>query len=292
MANRSISENFGEQAFGSSPASVAGSMGIPPKKVVVGVGISMTDYNSATASVAQLIQRNRIDPERPGQYVCVTSVHGIITAHEDEQFRDILNDGTIVTPDGMPVVWAMRSFGARNQQRVYGPTLMLHVCESAARLGHRIFLYGTRPSTLTALSQNLKANFPSLQIAGAYAPPFRPLTPEEDAECVKAIHDSGADLIFVGLSTPKQERWMVAHRETLAGTVMIGVGAAFDFHAKQLRQAPAWMQRSGLEWLFRLICEPARLWRRYLLTTPRFLPLWGLQKLGIIRYAQPRSTAP
>ena len=255
-----------------------------PKKVIVGVGVSMTSYGQAAESVAHCVERNRETPHVPAQYVCVTSVHGVIDAHHDPSFRDILNEAYLATPDGMPIVWAMRSFGARQQQRVYGPTLMLALCEQAARLGHRIFLYGARPDTLSALCLNLRSQFPDLQIAGTIAPPFRPLTPEEDADCVRKIHDSGADLVFIGLSTPKQERWMHAHRQSLPATVMVGVGAAFDFHAGQLRQAPSWLQDRGLEWLFRLAMEPKRLWRRYLLTTPLFLPLWGLQKLGFARY--------
>ncbi len=178
----------------------------------------------------------------------------------------------------MPVVWALRSFGYRNQQRVYGPTLMLEICRRAAALGHRVFFYGGREETLFALKERLINRFPELQIGGAYSPPFRELTSEEERSVQAQIRESDADIVFVGISTPKQERWMCEHQYGFPGLTLIGVGAAFDFLAGRVRQAPGWMQRNGLEWLFRLMTEPDRLWRRYLLTTPQFLPLWAKQK--------------
>jgi N-acetylglucosaminyldiphosphoundecaprenol N-acetyl-beta-D-mannosaminyltransferase len=184
----------------------------------------------------------------------------------------------------MPVVWAIRSFRHPKQTRVYGPDLMLTLCQRAAECGQRVFLYGARQDTLEALENNLRSRFPQIEIVGKISPPFRPLTAEEDKQVVKTIRESGADLVFVGLSTPKQEVWMINHRLSLPGTIMIGVGAAFDFHAGKLEQAPAWMQRSGLEWWFRLTREPKRLWKRYLLVTPIFLPLWALQKARVLRY--------
>jgi N-acetylglucosaminyldiphosphoundecaprenol N-acetyl-beta-D-mannosaminyltransferase len=189
----------------------------------------------------------------------------------------------------MPVVWALRSFGARGQQRVYGPDLMRVLVEQCAASGHRIFLYGGRSESLAALQSRLTAWYPELQIAGAWSPPFRPLTAAEDAAVIEMIRSSRADVIFVGLSTPKQERWMSAHTAQLGGMILIGVGAAFDFHAGRVQQAPGWMQRAGLEWFFRLMMEPARLWKRYLFITPLFLPLWGLQTLRMLR---PRSGRP
>lgn len=220
-------------------------------------------------------------------FICVTSVHGIILARDDKSFAEILNAADIATPDGMPVVWALRSFGSQEQQRVYGPTLMLHLCESAAKHGHRIYLYGGCPEALPLLAQRLRDRFPALQIAGTHSPPFRALTASEDARIQEEILRSEADLLFVGISTPKQERWMYEHRQSFPGVTMIGVGAAFDFHAGCTPQAPLWMQRSGLEWFFRLTTEPARLWRRYLLVTPRFLPLWLLQRLKTVRESRP-----
>jgi N-acetylglucosaminyldiphosphoundecaprenol N-acetyl-beta-D-mannosaminyltransferase len=252
----------------------------PSKHSVIGVNISTTSYCEVVECCQKWIQARRSGAgASTAHYVCVTSVHGIITARDDKEVRNILNSADIATPDGMPLVWALRSFGFKQQQRVYGPTLMLRVCRSAAQYGHRIFLYGGRDEALLELCRRLVQNFPSLKIAGTYAPPFRPLTPEEELSVSSRISDSGADIVFVGISTPKQERWMYEHRAKFPGVVMIGVGAAFDFHAGHVRQAPAWMQRNGFEWLFRLIMEPARLWQRYLLVTPRFLPLWAMQRL-------------
>ena len=252
----------------------------PLKRLVVDVEISTTSYSEVTAFCEKWIAERRTGAGAPrSRYICVTSVHGIITAHDDVEVRSMLNEADIATPDGMPVVWALRSFGARQQQRVYGPTLMLHLCDAAERLEHRIFLYGGVEESLRELRNALKRRFPDIPIVGMYAPPFRPLTDDEDAEVVRRVVESGAEIVLVGISTPKQERWMRDHRAKLPGVVMIGVGAAFDFHAGRVRQAPQWMQQRGLEWLFRLLMEPARLWRRYVLITPRFLPLWALQGL-------------
>ncbi|MDX2149532.1 MAG: WecB/TagA/CpsF family glycosyltransferase [Bryobacteraceae bacterium] len=209
-----------------------------------------------------------------------------MTAYRDREFQRVLNSAAIATPDGMPVVWALRSFGARQQARVYGPNLMLSLCERAQDAGLRVYLYGASPETLDSLRQNLLRRCPRLTIAGVHSPPYRALTSAEDAEIVEEIRRARPDIIFVGLSTPKQEFWMSKHQAALPGTVMVGVGAAFDFHAGRLRQAPEWMQRRGLEWLFRLTAEPRRLWRRYLTIVPAFLPLWALQLAGVIRAAE------
>ena len=253
-----------------------------PKQNILGVGITPTSYRE----VVEVCRAWCAVPESNGQrgrYVTVTSVHGIVSAVSEPAFRECLNEADIATPDGMPVVWALRSFAHPAQQRVYGPNLTLELCAMAEREGLPIFLYGSRPETLASLSANLLRQFPGLQIAGTLSPPFRPLTEAESDAIAGQIRASGARLVFVGLSTPKQERWMRAHRDRLPGAILVGVGAAFDFHAGMLRQAPPWMQRSGLEWLFRLGVEPRRLWRRYLLVTPIFLPLWALQKLGLLR---------
>ena len=251
---------------------------LPEKQLVLNVGVSKTSYGEVVALCSEWIAEAKISKPLAARYVCVTSVHGIVMAQDDPAFCAILNAADVVTPDGMPVVWALRSFGSRQQQRVYGPTLMLDICREAARRGHRIFLYGGRPDSLSALIDSLRERFPNLPIAGSYSPPFRPLSESEDQAIQQQIRSSRADIVFVGISTPKQERWMFEHRDAFPGSILIGVGAAFDFHAGRTRQAPAWMQRNGLEWLFRLMTEPARLWRRYLLVTPRFLPLWAKQK--------------
>lgn len=253
----------------------------PRKLDVLGVGVSLTSYDEVTEVCGRWINHKPVETPIRGRYICATSVHGVMEARKKPEIRNILNGADIVTPDGMPLVWALRSFGAKKQERVYGPSLMLAMCERAAERGHRIFLYGGRPETLDILCRNLKQRFPALVIAGSYSPPFRALTEAEDEEICRTITDAKADLIFVGISTPKQETWMATHAIRFPGAVMAGVGAAFDFHAGRVSQAPSWMQRRGLEWLYRLTQEPGRLWKRYVLVTPWFLPLWGLQKLSV-----------
>ncbi len=260
---------------------------LPGKQFVVSVGISKTSYREVVELCRRWANERAANPNAASHYICATSVHGIILAKDDPAFAQVLNSADITAPDGMPVVWALRSFGSARQERVYGPTLMLELCRSAARNGHRIYLYGGHPDVLTPLEARLREQSPGLQIAGRCSPPFSPMTAEEDQLIQDAIRESGADLIFVGIGTPKQEDWMFQHRDAFPGVTMIGVGAAFDFHAGRTPQAPAWMQRLGLEWLFRLAVEPKRLWRRYLLVTPRFLPLWLGQRLKTIREYRP-----
>jgi N-acetylglucosaminyldiphosphoundecaprenol N-acetyl-beta-D-mannosaminyltransferase len=232
---------------------------------VLGVGISAITPADALDEIARWIH----DGEQ--HYVCVTGMHGVMEAQGDPELTRIHNDSGLTTPDGMPMVWASRYAGAKHVERVYGPDLMLAVCERAARDGWGCYLYGATDEVLDALRANLNDRFPALKIVGAYSPPFRPMTPEEDAAAVQAINDSGAQIVWVGLSTPKQERWMDAHVGKLHAPALVGVGAAFDMHAGNLRQAPRWMQRSGLEWFFRLVSEPRRLWRRYVINIPKFL---------------------
>lgn len=258
---------------------------LPEKQRVVAVGISKTSYGEVVALCRDWAAERRVAPISRARYICVTSVHGVIMAQDDPEVAKYLNEADIATPDGMPVVWALRSFGHSQQQRVYGPTLMLEICRSAEQNGDRIFLYGGRQDTLPLLVDSLLDKFPRLRIAGSYSPPFRPLTAEEDQAVCDSIAESQADIVFVGISTPKQERWMYEHRGCFPGVTLIGVGAAFDFHAGRTKQAPSWMQRNGLEWLFRLSSEPGRLWRRYLLITPRFIPLWARQRFVEIRRA-------
>jgi N-acetylglucosaminyldiphosphoundecaprenol N-acetyl-beta-D-mannosaminyltransferase len=212
-------------------------------------------------------------------------------ADGDPEIAKIFNEADIAAPDGMPIVWALRSFGFASQQRVYGPTLMLKLCRQAAESGHRIFLYGGRTDTLPTLITRLRERFPRLRIAGSYSPPFRPLSESEELGIQQQIRESDADIVFVGIGAPKQEKWMYAHRNSFPGVILIGVGAAFDFHAGRTRQAPVWIQRSGLEWLFRLMMEPRRLWKRYILITPRFLPLWAMQKWRSSRWPWKKCTA-
>jgi N-acetylglucosaminyldiphosphoundecaprenol N-acetyl-beta-D-mannosaminyltransferase len=205
-----------------------------------------------------------------GGVVCVATVHMVMESFDADDFQRSVNAADLVTPDGVPLVWALRRLGLPATRRVYGPTLMRLVCRRAEERGLAVGLYGGSPEVLEALRERLLERHPLLRIAFAASPPFRPATEEEDASTVQAIEASGARILFVGLGCPKQERWMAAHREALP-CVMLGVGAAFDFLAGAKPQAPAWLQRAGLEWLFRLACEPRRLWRRYLIQNPRFV---------------------
>jgi N-acetylglucosaminyldiphosphoundecaprenol N-acetyl-beta-D-mannosaminyltransferase len=198
-------------------------------------------------------------------------------ARRDPELRRIHNVSGLTTPDGMPMVWAGHRAGAAHMRRVYGPDLMLELCQLAARRGWSSFFFGGGPGVPELLAERLTARFPGLRVVGTWSPPFRALTPEEDKAVVDRINRSGADLVWIGLSTPKQERWMADHRDL--PMVMIGVGAAFDFLSGRKRQAPRALQGLGLEWLYRLAHEPRRLWRRYLYRNPRFVALFAAQLL-------------
>ena len=227
--------------------------------------MSAVDPEMALARISGWIER------RERRYVCVRDVHGIALGLRDPELRRINNESGLTTPDGMPTVWCGRYAGAHWMRRVYGPDLMLAVLEVAARRGWTSYLYGGSPESLDALEARLLERFPGLRIVGTWSPPFRELTPDEEVEVVGRINDAAPDLVWVGLSTPKQERWMHRHRDALQAPVLLGVGAAFDFHAGTKRQAPRWMQRNGLEWFFRLCTEPRRLWRRYLVGNTAFV---------------------
>jgi len=246
----------------------------PAKVPVLGVGVSATDYSEACRLLARW--------GRAGEdaYVCVCNVHTVMEAHRDPGYAAILNGAAIATPDGMPLVWALRRLGRPGASRVYGPDLLLAFAEFAADAGADAgepglasYFYGGAPGVAAALARSLAERFSGFCSAGAESPPFRELSPEEDAAAVERINASGAKILWVGLGAPKQERWMAAHLGRVK-PVMVGVGAAFDFLTGRVRQAPRWMMRAGLEWLFRLATEPRRLWRRYLFTNPHFL--WHL----------------
>lgn len=208
--------------------------------------------------------------QREGGYVCATPVHAVMEGYDDPSFREVLNRAFLVVPDGMPVAWGLRLKGHRGQPRVSGPDLMLEVCRQAAERGLKIGLYGSSPECLELLKERLPKIAPGIQVVYTYSPPFRALSLQEDSEIVQAIRDSGTEILFVGLGCPKQERWMQQHQDQLSA-VMLGVGAAFDFHAGLLPRAPEWMRSSGLEWVYRLSQEPRRLWWRYLKHNPRFM---------------------
>jgi len=207
---------------------------------------------------------------RESRYVCICNAHSLVTARHDPAFREALANADLSTPDGMPVAWMLRRMGFPEQPRINGPDLMWNYCDVAERFCEPIFLYGSTPATLNALHQNLLNAFPGLRIVGTYSPPFRTLTEQEDAHIVDRINASGAQIVFISLGCPKQELWMAAHQGKFGG-VMLGVGAAFDYHAGILLRAPLWMQHHGLEWLHRLYSEPQRLWKRYLLTNTQFI---------------------
>lgn len=206
---------------------------------------------------------------RESRYVTICNVHVVVSASRDADYRDIINGSDMATPDGAPVAWMLRRQGFANQPRISGPDLMWALCERAAAEGLLIYCYGSTEPTLALLEQRLRAAFPALQVT-MESPPFRALSAEEDAAAVARINASAAGIVFVGLGCPKQERWMAEHRGRV-NAVMIGVGAAFDFHAGTVQRAPAWMRDNGLEWLHRLLSEPRRLWKRYLVTNTLFI---------------------
>jgi N-acetylglucosaminyldiphosphoundecaprenol N-acetyl-beta-D-mannosaminyltransferase len=209
---------------------------------------------------------------RSAGYVCVAATHTVMVAQEDAEAMDAVLGADLVVPDGQPLVWALRALGHRLPDRVYGPDLMLRHCERAAENGTRIFLYGGRnQGALVQLTLNLRRSYPGLRVVGGVSPPFRDLDSDELDEVAAEINRSGADVVWVGIGVPKQEKWMAAMRHRLRAPVLVGVGAAFDFHAGLVPQAPSWMQSSGLEWAFRLAQEPRRLWKRYLRYNPRFV---------------------
>jgi N-acetylglucosaminyldiphosphoundecaprenol N-acetyl-beta-D-mannosaminyltransferase len=216
--------------------------------------------------------------------VAVTGMHGVMEARHDPAFRAILNSSSMVVPDGMPLVWIARFYGYPLKRRVYGPDLLLEFCEATAQKSYRHFFYGGEQGVAEKLARELELRFPGLVVAGTCSPPFRALTEEEDQELVSQITQAAPDVLWVGLSTPKQERWMHEHRDRLNVPVLVGVGAAFDFHAREKKQAPAWMRDHGLEWLFRLLQEPGRLWRRYVLYGSEFIFWIALELLGIRRF--------
>lgn len=245
---------------------------------LLGVGISAVDPATTLQAMAGWIEAC----ER--HYVCVCATHIVIECQRDPALRAMVNGAALAVPDGMPLAWIARISGWPLTRRVYGPDLMLAFCRLAAQRGYRTFLLGGAPGQPEDLAGRLVAQFPGLPIAGALATPERPLTPEANARAVDAINRAGADIVWVGMGAPLQERWMAENRANVEAPVLVGVGAAFDIHTGRVRQAPHRMQRAGLEWLFRLTQEPGRLWRRYLIGNPLFI--WKLlgQWLGLRKY--------
>ena len=236
----------------------------PESRRILGMRVDATSYEETAATVLELARSGR------GGMVCVSTTHMAMECFDSPDFRAIVNAADRVTPDGVPLVWALRALGVPGASRVYGPDLLPFLCAAAEREGVPVGLYGGTSAVLGQLQQRLRQRFPRLLIPFAWAPPFRSLDAQEDARVTETIEASGVGILFVGLGCPKQERWMAAHRERLP-CVLVGVGAAFDFVAGTKPQAPGFLKGAGLEWLFRLCCEPRRLWRRYLIGNSRFL---------------------
>jgi len=241
---------------------------------VLGVAVSAISMADAVTAIETWIGK------RSPNYVCITGVHGVMESQNDAELRMIHNRAGMVTPDGMPLVWLAHLGGRKHVQRVYGPDLLLQVAALSLRKGYSHFFYGGGEGIADLLASRMQQRFPGLRVVGAYTPPFRPLTEEEDQDIVNKINAAAPDIVWVGLSTPKQERWMAQHLGRVNASVLVGVGAAFDFHAGLKRQAPHWMRRSGLEWFFRFITEPRRLAWRYLKNNPRFVLRVAAQELG------------
>lgn len=232
---------------------------------VLKANIDAVSWDDALARVSGWAARHE------SRYVCICNAHSVVTAGMDPAFNRVVREADMATPDGAPVAWMIRKLGYPGQERINGPDLMWRYCELAARRsGESVYLYGGTSETLEILQRTLARSFPSLRIAGAESPPFRKPTEEEDAATVERINASGAGTVWVSLGCPKQETWMAAHRGRI-NAVMIGVGAAFDYHAGTIQRAPKWMQNAGMEWLHRLCSEPRRLWRRYLVTNTLFV---------------------
>ncbi|MDB5393548.1 MAG: glycosyl transferase, WecB/TagA/CpsF family [Rhodospirillales bacterium] len=236
-----------------------------PTVNVLGVGVSAVNPSRAVAEVRRWIA------EKEYRYVCVSGVHGVMECHRDPVLKAIHNRAGLVLPDGMPLAWWVRGAGHPEADRVCGPEFMPLIFETLR--GRRHFFFGSTKKTLNDLIHRVRERYPDAEIVGSISPPFRQVTDQEDAEIVRTINDSGADIVWVGLSTPKQERWMAAHRGRLTAPALIGVGAAFDMQAGHISRAPKFVRRTGFEWAYRLILEPRRLWRRYLVNNPAFILL-------------------
>jgi N-acetylglucosaminyldiphosphoundecaprenol N-acetyl-beta-D-mannosaminyltransferase len=242
---------------------------------ILGVPIALTNYASVLDVMDQLVET------RGRGYVCAAPVHAVMVAQDDEEMLAALRGSTLVVPDGMPLVWAANLLGERLEDRVYGPDLMLRYSDRCAERGHRVWLYGGRDQgSLVQLALSLRRRHPGIKIVGGYSPPFRPLTSDEEDALVEQINEAKPDVLWVGIGVPKQEKWMAHMRERLDVPVMCGVGAAFDFHAGRVPQAPRWMQERGLEWIYRIAQEPRRLLPRYLYFNPRFVLAFARQYLA------------
>jgi N-acetylglucosaminyldiphosphoundecaprenol N-acetyl-beta-D-mannosaminyltransferase len=280
MANQS-SEPFHQQA--AAPTAGAAPLAAPDAVEVLGIPLALTDYERTLDWMDAMIAR------RERGYVCVAAVHTVMVCREDPDLHTAVLGSSMTVPDGQPLVWAMNALGHDLPSRVYGPELMSRACERAARTGARMFLYGGRnEGALVQLTLNLRRRNAGLKIVGGYCPPHRALTDDEQAQVIDEIERSQADIVWVGIGVPKQEKWMAAMRSRLTAPVLVGVGAAFDFHAGLVPQAPDLMQRLGLEWAYRLAHEPRRLWKRYARYNPLFV-IGFLRQYAAHRWNRSRS---
>ncbi len=259
-----------------SPPIAEPTTSVPPSRPVraeiLGIPLAISDYDEVVAWMDAMIATDARG------WLTAAAVNLVMSAHDDPTTMQAVLDATLAVPDGQPLVWALHLLGHSRATRVYGPDLMAHYCAHAASTGTPIYLYGGRSEhALELLTERLRERFPGLEIAGGWSPPFRPLTAQEQVQVVERIDDSGAKVVWVGTGQPKQELWMHEMRPHLAAPLLVGIGAAFDFHAGIVSQAPGWMQRNGLEWLYRLTREPKRLWRRYLTQNPRFMVSFARQ---------------
>jgi N-acetylglucosaminyldiphosphoundecaprenol N-acetyl-beta-D-mannosaminyltransferase len=240
---------------------------------ILGVQISAITMDDAVQNIERWID------QRQKQYVCICTVNNIISAQDDPAYMELVNNAGMRTPDGMPLVWLSHRAGHTHVTRVYGPDLMLEMCARSSTTGHRHFFYGGGPGVVDELTKNLANRYPGLDIVGKYTPGMLALGEMESQDTIDMINASGADIVWVGLNSPKQDWWVANHRHLLNAPVLLAVGAAFDFHSGRVRQAPGWMQRNGLEWLFRLTQDPKRLWKRYVFQNSRFIGLLALNWL-------------
>lgn len=247
--------------------------GIPATRVL-GVPINAINMTQAIDTILSWIVRGQ------AHYVCVRDVHGVMRAQEEPKLLEIHDGAGLVTPDGMPLVWLARWRGYHHVSRVCGSDLVAELCSASVQSGISHYFYGGKPGVAERMADALKLRFPGLKVAGTGTPPFGPMSAQEDDADTAQIVASGAGVVWVGLSTPKQEYWMHDHVERIPGATLIGVGAAFDFYAGDVKRAPEWMHRSGLEWLHRLLSEPRRLWRRYLVLAPKFVLMVGRRGFG------------
>ncbi|MEO8072446.1 MAG: WecB/TagA/CpsF family glycosyltransferase [Acidobacteriota bacterium] len=244
---------------------------------IVALRVNVCNYDSAIACVAELARRKN------GGFVCVSTVHMVMESYDNANYAAQVNAADLITPDGMPLVWMQKLYGNKQASQVRGTTLMMKLFALAESNNLTVGFYGGQRKVLDEISSRLVKDYPKLKISYSFSPPFKALTDAEDAEITENIKNSGTDILFVGLGCPKQERWMAQHKNKLS-SVMLGVGAAFDFYAGNVSESPEWMSKFGLEWFYRLLQEPKRLWRRYLILNPRFVWLATLQLLGMKKF--------